>query len=340
VQSTRQSGLREGEPLVDHQLQVRLRIGLVDKLLVYLGIRVEHMSAGILGFLARHPYPTTIAVTILATIGMLLTVRQAVSIARATRGKAVSAPGDQQLATAIRSHYEAYPFIEGGQNRINRWKLRLRALLPDELIRGTRVLDVGCGVGEVARSLADRGAEVTCLDLTTAATRRCQELHDSMRVVQADALALPFRDTTFDHVLAIGVLHHTQDCARGLAEMSRITRPGGRVVVLLYSRWTPYHALYLLTRRLRRRRGAEAMDSLPQWLLTMIRLVLRIQIGQKLPDPQVKRLVADQIWTPRASFHSPREVARWAQRLHLRLLVRKRIPLYSNIFVFEPEPAR
>ena len=91
------------------------------------------------------------------------------------------------------------------------WRARLRRDLPDEIIKGRLVLDVGCGVGEVARGLGARGAQMTCVDLTHAALRRNRELHPEASLCQADALALPFRDETFDHSISIGVLHHTPE---------------------------------------------------------------------------------------------------------------------------------
>ncbi|ROP35736.1 class I SAM-dependent methyltransferase [Saccharothrix texasensis] len=240
-----------------------------------------------------------------------------------------------RLRAVTRAHYERYPFIEGGGRRVDLWRSRLADLLPDDLVRGARVLDVGASVGEVARSLSDRGAHTTCVDLTETATRRCRELHQAVDVVQGDALALPFRDASFDHSIAIGVLHHTADCARGLREMARVTRPGGSLVVLLYSRWTPYHALYFLTGPLRQHWTAESVNSLPRWLKEVLRFALYVHTGLRLDDELLKRMVADQVWTPRATFHTPREVERWGRSYGLQVVKRKRIPMYSNIFVFE-----
>jgi ubiquinone/menaquinone biosynthesis C-methylase UbiE len=318
---------------------VALAIGvsISSALLVYLGIRLTSYSAKVLWFLREHPATTTVLVGTIAVVSAAVTARHTIHTARTVREATEGDTREQRadLARAIRSHYEQYPFIEGGQARIDLWTPRLRSLLPNELIRGARVLDVGSSVGEVARSLADRGAWVACLDVTRAATLGCRERHEMLRVVQADALALPFRSDAFEHSIAIGVLHHTPDCRRGLAEMSRVTRRGGRIVVLLYNRWTPYHALYAATPRLRRRHSADLVDRLPRWAITPIRATVRVQIGLTLDNQQLKRLIADQIWTPHASFHTSREVDRWARQLGLKLVRRKRIPLYSTIFVFE-----
>jgi SAM-dependent methyltransferase len=248
------------------------------------------------------------------------------------------------MLAETKAHYETYPFLEGGPRRVALWADRLGADLPDALVSGSLLLDVGCGSGEVARSLAGRGAHVVGLDLTEAAARRTRRRGDGISSCQASALALPFPSATFDHAVSIGVLHHTPDAFRGLAEMVRVTRPGGRVVILLYARWTPYHLLYTVTAPLRRRVPVHWLEDMPRWLLACLRPGARVLIRQRLSDDQLRRLVADQIWTPRATFHSPAEVRGWSKALGIRLRARRRILGYSNVFILEgrepPAPGR
>ncbi|MGI8335194.1 class I SAM-dependent methyltransferase [Actinomadura scrupuli] len=238
-----------------------------------------------------------------------------------------------------KAHYETYPFLEGGPRRVARWAERLRAELPDALLSGSLVLDVGCGSGEVAQSLAGRGARVVGLDLTEAAARRTRGRGERVTACQASALALPFPSRVFDHTVSIGVLHHTPDAFRGLAEMVRVTRSGGRIVILLYARWTPYHLLYGVTAPLRRRVPVRRLDDVPPWALACLRPGVRLLIGQRLSDDQLRRLVADQIWTPRATFDGPTQIRRWARTLGVRLRARRRIFGYSNVFILERPPA-
>ena len=106
---------------------------------------------------------------------------------------------------------------------------------------GHRVLDVGCGPGSDTLSLADLvgdSGEVYGVDFdpemvdeaakrATAADLRERVLHR-----QADAVALPFDDDFFDACRSERLFQHLSDPQRGLAEMIRVTRPGGRIVVL------------------------------------------------------------------------------------------------------------
>ena len=109
-----------------------------------------------------------------------------------------------------------------------------------EQTRNLRVLEIGCGLGTDGAQFARAGANYTGIDLTDAAidlSRRRFELSKlNGRFQIADAEQLDFPDNTFDLVYSHGVLHHTPDIERAIAEVHRVLRPGGRAVVMLYHR--------------------------------------------------------------------------------------------------------
>lgn len=104
------------------------------------------------------------------------------------------------------------------------------ALIPD--ISGFLALDAGAGTAAVAAQLRRRGAAVVELDISEAMLR-----HDRagrpMPVV-GDATALPLRDGCVDLAVAGFVLSHLDDPGRGLAELVRVTRPGGIVLITAF----------------------------------------------------------------------------------------------------------
>ena len=105
---------------------------------------------------------------------------------------------------------------------------------------GQEVLDVATGSGNVALIAAQRGARVTGLDLTpelfVAARRRAAEAGVEVQWVEGDAEELPYEDDSFDRALSTFGTMFAPRHERAAAELVRVTRPGGRVVV---AAWTP-----------------------------------------------------------------------------------------------------
>ena len=98
------------------------------------------------------------------------------------------------------------------------------------------VLDVACGPGLVACAFARVARQVTGVDLTPAMIERAQVLATEQRLANVnfqigDVLPLPFPDAAFSIVVSRFAFHHFLDPAAVLAEMRRVCRPGGRVVV-------------------------------------------------------------------------------------------------------------
>lgn len=108
----------------------------------------------------------------------------------------------------------------------------LRAVRP-----GWRVLDVGCGTGDFSAALRDHGAAPVGVDVSAEAIRRARERHPDLdlRHVPEDG-ALPFEEHSFDAVWAGEVLEHVVDTVAFLAELRRMLRFGGVLVLT-----TPYH---------------------------------------------------------------------------------------------------
>ncbi len=100
---------------------------------------------------------------------------------------------------------------------------------------GARVLDAGCGTGEITGRLAAlfSGASFVGLDLEEPhlerARVRCAPLGSRVRFERGDVLSLPFDERTFDLVVSRHVLQALPDAPRALREMLRVLKPGGRV---------------------------------------------------------------------------------------------------------------
>ncbi|WP_299440882.1 class I SAM-dependent methyltransferase [uncultured Phycicoccus sp.] len=127
---------------------------------------------------------------------------------------------------------EAYS-AENESNLFNRYYERPAMLRLAGDVAGLRVLDAGCGSGPLSEALQARGAVVTGFDRSVAmvdlARRR---LGADARVCVADlAEPLPYEDDEFDVVTASLVLHYLEDWTGPLAELRRVLKPGGRLIV-------------------------------------------------------------------------------------------------------------
>jgi ubiquinone/menaquinone biosynthesis C-methylase UbiE len=122
--------------------------------------------------------------------------------------------------------------------------LRLEFL---ETCRGTRVLEVGCGIAVDGRFLAENGIDYQAIDFSMESLRLAHT-HFNLkqlppRFANADAARLPFDDGVFGVVFSIGVLHHVPDMLRACREVVRVTKPGGNVRVMFYNRHSYHYAL-------------------------------------------------------------------------------------------------
>ena len=108
---------------------------------------------------------------------------------------------------------------------------------------GASVLDVGCGPGHLTRRLAALGFDVTGIDLDPAMIERAAARGAGAgRYLAADVAALPFEDDAFDLAVSTLSMHHWADAHAGIAEVGRVVRPGGRVLVWDLRRGAPLHA--------------------------------------------------------------------------------------------------
>lgn len=116
---------------------------------------------------------------------------------------------------------------------------------------GDTVLDVAAGTGALAVDLAATGARVLALDFSwnmvaTGAARVIGEPAERIWWCNGDGTKLPLPDASVDAVTIAFGLRNLPDPAAGLAEFARVTRPGGRLVVLEFSQptWAPFRHVY------------------------------------------------------------------------------------------------
>jgi demethylmenaquinone methyltransferase/2-methoxy-6-polyprenyl-1,4-benzoquinol methylase len=128
-----------------------------------------------------------------------------------------------------------------GNDRL--WRVAAtRAIAPRA---GQRILDLAAGTGASAVALARSGAEVVAADFSPGMIAEGVRRHGhimNLTFQEADATALPFEDASFDTVTISFGLRNVNDPHAALAEMRRVTKPGGRLVICEFSH--PPHPLF------------------------------------------------------------------------------------------------
>lgn len=106
-------------------------------------------------------------------------------------------------------------------------------LIDEHLAGAERVIDVGCGEGQVARRVTALGAQVFGVDPTVAQITVAARRAGGPVYARASADALPYRDESFDSAVMCLVLEHIVDFEPVMTEIARVLQPGGRFALLL-----------------------------------------------------------------------------------------------------------
>lgn len=151
----------------------------------------------------------------------------------------------------------ACPIPDLGPDTYARWRASSLGAITEDLqhalvlrligdVTGRSVLDVGCGDGKLAVELARRGAHVTAVDVSPAmieaARTRAAAAGVRLDLRLAATQALPFAASQFDIVTAITILCFVADAKPAFAEIARVLKPGGRLVIGELNRWSTWAA--------------------------------------------------------------------------------------------------
>jgi demethylmenaquinone methyltransferase / 2-methoxy-6-polyprenyl-1,4-benzoquinol methylase len=138
-------------------------------------------------------------------------------------------------ADGVRAMFDRIAPVYDAMNRVmtagldQRWR---RATARAVVGSGDSVLDACCGTGDLAIAAAREGGHVTGLDFSERMLERARRKAPDLEWIEGDLLALPFADGSFDAATVGFGVRNVDDLERGLAELRRVLRPGGRLGIL------------------------------------------------------------------------------------------------------------
>ncbi len=170
----------------------------------------------------------------------------------------------QGVTDTVRRFYERTPFpnyddLDNPRALLEKaHQSQFARLLSEQIPYNARILDMGCGTGQLSNFLASAHRTVLGVDVCLNSLRLGQNFkmkHGLSRAsfAQMNLFRPALKDDFFDVVISNGVLHHTGDCRGAFRRLGRLTRPGGYLIVGLYNSYSrkffhyPRVALYRLT---------------------------------------------------------------------------------------------
>ncbi len=179
-----------------------------------------------------------------------------------------------------------------------------------EFWKGKTVLELGCGTGELANSLALCGAKITAIDFSAASIKHAKKISQKLKTqhevkfIEKNILSLSeneFNGKKFDAVIALGSLHHTINALEGFKIACKFAKPNGLVVIGLYNKYARLR--HLIRRSFLRITAGDNIEK-------------RIELGKKFfgtknKQENDKTWFADKYGSVHESHHSINEVLYW-----------------------------
>ena len=126
-----------------------------------------------------------------------------------------------------------------------RWRKKVQTIIDPH--PGMTILDIAAGPGSSSEPLHKAGAEVTSLDFSEGMLAQGRKARPYLKFVKGDALNLPFSENAFDLTTISFGLRNTHDFKKALQQALRVTKVGGRMVIVEFSTptWKPFRILYM-----------------------------------------------------------------------------------------------
>jgi len=207
----------------------------------------------------------------------------------------------------------------------------------NEYWKNKKILELGCGTGELANALALCGAKVKAIDFSSSSIMHAKKLSKKLgternaEFIQKNIFKLKENEfgEKFDAVIALGSLHHTINAKKAFTIACTNAKPGGLVIIGLYNKYS----------RFRHR-----IKRFFLWLFCRANIEKRIEFGEKFfGSNQNKAWAADKYGQVHESYHSINEILQWFKEENISFIASKpkfKKPFFDEIkWLFEKKEA-
>ena len=227
----------------------------------------------------------------------------------------------KKIQQAVVGMYSEHPWpLHRDTDEEMGWRLKCLGVTPEDY-KDRKVLDMGCGTGEYALWYALHGAgEVVGIDLSegslsVAKERLAESALKNVTFRSMDILECGLPDNYFDYSYSVGVLHHTGSPNRGFQHLVRVTKPGGIVIVSLYSQYSRRFLRFKQT--LCKWLGRDDIDARVRWGKKLFGGTLR-KLDKRYHGLNTDQIAYDIFGFPHESLHTAGEVLRWFHENNVR----------------------
>lgn len=173
--------------------------------------------------------------------------------------------------------------------------------LDGELKYGSKILELGCGTGQLTLFLARGNRQVYGVDISNGSLLVGEKFRRANKVSNAyfmkmDVFDLKFKQNTFDFTISNGVLHHTKDARKAFKRLVDVTKPGGLIAIGLYHKYGRFFT--------------RVKQALAKIMGKNIFILDRASLKIKSNDKR-SAWVTDQFMNPHETLHTPSETMRW-----------------------------
>lgn len=182
--------------------------------------------------------------------------------------------------------------------------------LDEELGYGTKVLELGCGTGQLSLFLSRCNREIYAVDISNGSLKLGENFRKKHHIentffMKMDVFDLKFKSNTFDCVVTNGVLHHTKDAEEAFKCLVDVTKPGGVIIIGLYHKYGRLITMF--------------KQKLAKFIGDKVAYLDQTSRNIKSKDKR-KAWVKDQFMNPHETLHSPNEVLNWFEKNNVEFL--------------------